>query len=156
MSTSTLPAAIAWFKRSEIAPGQWARYYELRTNKQLFGDRDGKIYYQLQDISKERQRGYSWQGDYHVPRMLAFYEKLKSQGRDAMLKERAAKAAKKKSSAKSLEPRVREVIAALDEKGRWVTKGHAKKRDWEFNGFTDTEVFVKNARALCDYLEAVK
>ena len=104
-----LPAAIAWFKRSESAPGKWARYYELQTNRQLFGDRDGKIYHHLADISEERQRGYSWQGDYHAPRMLAFYEKLQREGRDAMLKERDAKAAKRKpSSAKSLEPRVRD------------------------------------------------
>ena len=152
-----LPAAIAWFKRSEIAPGKWARYYELQTNKQLFGDRDGKIYHHLADISEERQHGYSWQGDYHVPRMLEFYEKLQREGRDAMLKERDAKAAKRKaSSAKSLEPRVREIIAALDGQGRWVVKGHIKHRNWEFNDRVDTEVFVKNARVLCDYLEAGK
>jgi PelA/Pel-15E family pectate lyase len=151
-----VPVAIAWFKRSEIAPGKWARYYELKTNKQLFGDRDGKIYYHLADISEERQHGYSWQGDYHFPRTLAFYEKLQSKGREAILKERKAKAAKKKSSTKSLEPRVREIIAAIDEKGRWVTKGHAKHRDWEFDDHTDTEVFVKNVRVLCDYVEAAK
>jgi PelA/Pel-15E family pectate lyase len=151
-----LPAAIAWFKRSEIAPGKWARYYELHTNRQLWGDRDGKIYYHLADISEERQHGYSWQGDYHFPRLLAAYEKLQSKGRDAILKERDAKAAQKKTSANPLDPRVREVIAALDDKGRWVTKGHAKHRNWEFNDFTDAEVFVKNARMLCDYLESAK
>ena len=46
----------AWFKRSAIAPNKWARYYELKTNKQLFGDRNGKIYYRLEDISEERQK----------------------------------------------------------------------------------------------------
>jgi hypothetical protein len=152
-----LPAAIAWFKRSEIAPGKWARYYELRTNKQIFGDKDGKIYHRLADISEERQHGYSWEGDYHVPRMLAFHEKLQRDGRDAMLKARDAKAAKRKpSSAKSLEPRVREIISALDGQGRWVVKGHIKHRDWEFNDRVETELFIKNARVLCDYLEAAK
>ncbi len=152
-----LPAAIAWFKRSEIAPGKWARYYELRTNKQLFGDRDGKIYYRLQDISEERQHGYSWQGDYRWPRVLAAYEKLQSKGREALLRERGAKLAKKKpASAQSLEPRVREIISALDAQGRWVVKGHAQHRNWEFNDRVDTELFVKNAGVLCDYIEATK
>lgn len=152
-----LPAAIAWFRRSEIAPGNWARYYELRTNKQLFGDRDGKVRYRLADISEERQHGYSWQGDYHAPRTFAFYEKLRREGRDAMLKERDAKAGKRKpSSAKSLEPRVREIIAALDAQGRWVVKGHAKHRNWEFSDRVETEVFVKNVRVLSDYIEAAK
>ena len=86
--------------------------------------------------------------------MLALYERIQKEGRDIVLKERAAKAAKKKSAAKPYEPRVREIIAALDDKGRWVTKGHAKHRNWEFNDYTDTEVFVKNVRVLCDYLEA--
>ncbi len=152
-----LPAAIAWFKRSGITPGKWARYYELQTNKQLFGDRDGKIYYRLQDISEERQHGYSWEGDYHFPRMLAAYEKLQKKGRESLMKERAAKSAKKKPAPpESLEPRVCEIIAALDEQGRWVVQGKSKHRDWEFNGRVDTEVFVKNVRVLCDYLEAVK
>ena len=150
-------AAFAWFKRSEVAPGIWARYYELHTNKQLFGDRDGKIYHRLQDISEERQRGYSWQGDYHVPRMLASYEKLQRKGRAGLLKERAAKPTKKKAPpSSSLEARVREIIASLDAQGRWVIKGHAKKRDWEFNDRVDADLFVKNVAALCDYLEAAK
>lgn len=38
-----LPAAIAWYRRSEVAPGRWARLYELQTNKPIYGDRDGKI-----------------------------------------------------------------------------------------------------------------
>ncbi len=151
-----LPAAIAWFKRSEIAPGTWARYYELRTDKQLFGDRDGKIYYRLQDITEERQHGYSWQGDYRVPRILAFHEKLQQKGREALLKERDAKGAKKKASSKSLEPRVREIIASLDENGRWVTKGQLKRRGSELDDFVETEVFTKNVRVLCDYLESAR
>ena len=46
-----LQRAIAWFKRSEIAPGNWARMYEIGTNKPVYGDRDGKIHY------TEGQRG---------------------------------------------------------------------------------------------------
>ena len=40
----------------------WARFYELGTNKPIFGDRDGKVYYNLADISQERRTGYSWYG----------------------------------------------------------------------------------------------
>ncbi len=152
-----LPAAVAWFQRSAIAPNRWARYYELHTNKPIFGDRDGKIYHRLGDISEERQHGYSWGGDYHVARTIAFYEQLKSQGRDAMLKERTAKAesAKQKTArARTLEPAVRKIIGALDAQGRWVTSGHIKKRDWEFGDRIETSVFIANVTTLCDYLEA--
>jgi PelA/Pel-15E family pectate lyase len=42
------------------APPMWARFYEIGTNKPLFGDRDGKVYYKLSDISIERRTGYQW------------------------------------------------------------------------------------------------
>lgn len=148
-----LPAAIAWFKRSAIGPDKWARYYELHTNKQLFGDRNGKIYYRLEDISEERQQHYSWSGDYGVKKAIAFYERLQSDGRETILKKRQSKT-KKPSSAKSLEQRARAAIAALDEQGRWVAKGHAKHRDWEFSDRIETGVFIQNVRTLCDYLQA--
>ena len=155
-----IPPAIAWFERSALAPNRWARYYELHTNKQLFGDRDGEIYYRLEDISEERQKGYSWSGDYGVRDMMAYYNKVQKQGRDAMLKEKENKtnpsAKQKAASVKSLEPRVREIVAAQDEQGRWVTKGSAKKRDWEFTDHVETSVFIKNLDTLSAYLEAVK
>jgi len=148
-----LPAAIAWFKRSAIGTNKWARYYELKTNKQLFGDRNGKIYYRLEDISEERQGHYSWSGDYGVKKAIAFYEKLQSDGREAILKKRQAKP-KKPASAKSLEARVRAAIAALDEQGRWITQGHVQKRNWEFDDRIETGTFIQNLRTLSDYLEA--
>lgn len=42
------------------APPMWARFYEIGTNKPLFGDRDNKVYYNLSDISIERRTGYQW------------------------------------------------------------------------------------------------
>jgi PelA/Pel-15E family pectate lyase len=150
-----LPAAVAWFKRSAIAPDKWARYYELKTNKQLFGDRDGKIYYRFEDISEERQKHYSWSGEYHVTKTIEFYERLKKEGRDAILKERQARAAASKVKRSRSRPAgVKEIVAALDSQGRWVTTGHVKHRNWEFNDRVETEVFIKNVRRLCDYLEA--
>ena len=44
-----------------------------------------------------------------------------------------------------LAPKVREIIAALDEKGRWV-----------MNGQIETRTFIRNVGTLCDYLEAGK
>ncbi len=42
----------------------WARFYEMGTNKPVFGDRDGKVYYNMADISQERRTGYSWYGSW--------------------------------------------------------------------------------------------
>lgn len=38
----------------------WARFYEIGTNRPLFGDRDGTIHYDLSEVSLERRRGYDW------------------------------------------------------------------------------------------------
>ncbi len=42
------------------APPLWARFYEIGTNKPLFGDRDNSIHYKLSEISEERRKGYAW------------------------------------------------------------------------------------------------
>lgn len=153
-----IPAALAWFKRSEIAPNRWARYYELHTNRQLFGDRDGKIHHTLAEISEERQHGYSWSGDYGVPGFLRQYERMKVEGREKELARRTVKPLSEKTRserAKSLAPAVEKLIAALDAQGRWVSKGDIKKRDWEFSERVETSVFIKNAEMLAAYLETV-
>jgi len=38
----------------------WARYYEIGTDRPIFGDRDKTIHDNLNEISKERRQGYSW------------------------------------------------------------------------------------------------
>ncbi len=46
----------------ETAPPIWARLYEIGTNRPVFGDRDGKVYYSMSEISMERREGYAWYG----------------------------------------------------------------------------------------------
>ena len=38
----------------------WARYYELKTDRPIFGDRDKSIHDDISEISQERRNGYSW------------------------------------------------------------------------------------------------
>ncbi len=73
-------AAAAWFEKTKIkgkafrvvgtesrklvdAPGSgpiWARYYEIGTDKPIFGDRDQSIHDDVNEISRERRKGYGW------------------------------------------------------------------------------------------------
>jgi PelA/Pel-15E family pectate lyase len=76
-------AAAAWFEKTRIhdiayrtvgdagpqrvaAPGAgplWARYYEIGTDRPLFGDRDKTIHDDVNEISRERRMGYAWYVD---------------------------------------------------------------------------------------------
>lgn len=73
-------AAVAWFDKTKImgksfqvvgsesrklvdvpdAGPIWARYYEVGSDKPLFGDRDQTIHDDVNEISRERRKGYGW------------------------------------------------------------------------------------------------
>jgi PelA/Pel-15E family pectate lyase len=38
----------------------WARFYDITTNKPIFGDRDKTIHDDVADLSLERRNGYAW------------------------------------------------------------------------------------------------
>ena len=73
-------AAAAWFEKTKIegkafrvvgtesrklvaAPGSgpiWSRYYEIGTDRPIFGDRDQSIHDDVNELSRERRKGYGW------------------------------------------------------------------------------------------------
>ena len=87
-------AAAAWFKKTKImgqafhsdgADGRqlvaaagsgpiWARYYEIGTDRPIFGDREKSIHDDVNEISRERRQGYGWLRD-TGKRVLEHYAK---------------------------------------------------------------------------------
>jgi len=77
---ASVNAAATWFEKTRISdmayqvvPGQgrrlvsapghgpiWARFYEIGTDRPIFGDRDKTIHDRLDEISAERRNGYAW------------------------------------------------------------------------------------------------
>ena len=55
-------AAVAWLRAVRLPEGQWARFYEIGTNRPIFSGRDGIIRYELSEIEQERRDGYAWLG----------------------------------------------------------------------------------------------
>jgi len=73
-------SAVAWLEKTQLndvafrnvgdkgrllvpAPGSgplWARYYEIGSNRPIFGERDKTIHDRVDDISFERRKGYAW------------------------------------------------------------------------------------------------
>ena len=150
-----IPRALAWYARSEVRPGVWNRYYELHTNKPIFGDRDGEIHYSLEEISEERRTHYGWQGNYGLPRFQRNYAKFQKVGREKLLAAREPRELSAREQAKrmkSMEGAVRRVIQAQDEQGRWITKGRLKDRNYDFDDRVETRIFIENIRLLASYI----
>jgi hypothetical protein len=139
-----IPAAIGWFQRSQIVPNLWARFYELGTNRPLYFTKDYRLVYTDDDLPTH----YSFKGSYGVRSAIAFYRSVRQEGRERYLERRGRSrlsSEQREKRRKSLAPRVRKIILAQDEKGRWVKDGYIEMR-----------AFTKNMRLLCDYLEVAE
>jgi PelA/Pel-15E family pectate lyase len=51
----------------------WSRYYDIRSMKPIFGDRDRSIHDDINEISLERRNGYGWYGTWPA-KLLVEYE----------------------------------------------------------------------------------
>jgi PelA/Pel-15E family pectate lyase len=93
-TVAAVHAAVKWFQKTKIegkafrvigtesrklvdAPGLgpiWARYYEIGTDRPIYGDRDKSIHDDVNELSRERRKGYGWFKD-TGKRVLAHYAK---------------------------------------------------------------------------------
>ena len=53
----------------------WARFYQIGTNRPIFGDRDGKVHYTMSQISHERRSGYAWYGTWPAGMLETSYRR---------------------------------------------------------------------------------
>lgn len=53
----------------------WARFYDLKDNRPIFGDRDNSIKYNLSEVSEERRNGYAWYGVWPLNFVQKDYQK---------------------------------------------------------------------------------
>ena len=60
------------------APAIWTRYYELKTHRPLFCNRDSKVVYSLAEVDRERRDGYAWY-TYEPQKALNAYPKWQQQ-----------------------------------------------------------------------------
>ncbi len=141
-----IPAAIEWLNKSRIGENLWARLYEAKTNRPIYGDREdgNKIHYDYEKVSLKERTSYGWRGEYGIGSAISYYRQVKAIGAEAYLAQQQKKPSPKVRTqrAKDAEPAVRKAIAAMDEKGRWITKE-----------MITCETFVRNFRILCHYLE---
>ncbi len=137
-----IPKALEWFKRSQLPNGRWARFYDLKTNQPLYVNSRYELVYEPKDL----RENYAFEGEFGIPRLFRTFERLKKEGREKLLAERNRKPTPEElqQRAKELESKVRQIIASLDEKGRWVE-----------GGYINTRTFIRNVETLANYIAAV-
>ena len=138
-----IPRALAWLKRSKLADGQIARFYELQTNKPLYFTKDYVLTYDDSDMPTH----YGFKvGGGGLDRMQAEYEKLAAEGPPA--KKPPKRASIKYSSGVAAE--AAKVAQALDERGAWVEQGKLKNYsdDDSKAGIITSKTFILNVRTL--------
>ncbi|MGC3957180.1 MAG: pectate lyase [Verrucomicrobiota bacterium] len=132
------PAFFAWVQRSQLSSNRWARLYELETNKPIYGDRDGAIHYTREEISAERQRGYAWQGSFDLPETMAWYERLRQEGREKTL----AAERRRRSPSRPSADTISAILNRQEASGRWANTNGVSMRQ-----------FLGNMETLTDYLQ---
>lgn len=136
-----IPKALDWFKRSQLPNGRWARFYELKTNRPLYVNSRYELVYEPKDLRED----YAFEGEFGIPRLFKTFERLRREGREKLLAERNRKPSPEELSqrARELEPKVRQIIASMDARGRWVE-----------DGYINTRTFIRNVETLATYIAA--
>ena len=149
-----VPAALAWLKRSEIAPGELARFYELKTNRPLYFTTKYELTYDDNDLPTH----YGFKIGSNLVALEKEYADATSKPWQAPANKPFGKSKKKPGDPGPLPADVRSIIAALDEQGRWLEQGKLKYQQ-DNNGeesILRTATFVKNVDVLSKYIESVR
>ena len=143
----TLPAALKWFDRSSLkGKGKsWARFYEMGINKPLYCKAETyEVTYDDSDLPTHY--GYIFD-DYLKGKVDNFRERLSMTREDLLLKmkDQADNPKDWTSRAKAKAEKVRDAMKAQKKNGAWI-----------LNDLIDAASFMKNFKAMCDYVEAAK
>lgn len=139
-----IPRALAYLKRSELADGRLARFYELQTNKPLYFTKS----YELTHDDSDLPTHYGFQVPSRVDELQRQYEQTAAIAVEKLAARRKSRAVPKKSQPPASD--VERVVQALDERGAWVEVGRLKyhgKADTT-DRIIDSATFAKNLDLL--------
>jgi PelA/Pel-15E family pectate lyase len=142
-----IPRAIAYFRRSQLPDGRLARFYELRTNKPLYFTKKYELTYSDDDTPTH----YAFKVTDGIDSIQRSYEALLRLD-PTRLRPTSSRLPGKPS--KSQIEQVKKVIAALDDKGRWVEEGRLKYYGSHdpTRRVIDCGTFIQNVKILSTYL----
>ena len=134
---------VAWLDRSRLADGQWARFYELETNRPLYMTSEYELAYDDRDLPQH----YGFQGSFEVPPTLAFHELLVEEGAvgaRAELERDQLTSDEQERLTTCMREEVAAIVGGLDADGRWIDDGMLR-----------LETYNRNIDRLATYVAAV-
>lgn len=139
-----IPAALAYYRKSLLPDGRVARYYEFRTNKPLYMDKN----YQLTYDDSAAPSHYGWKQEQRFDAIEKSYTDAKGGAAPA-------------KAAAATEEEVRKIVGSLDDEGRWISTfaGERLVGQPKFaSGFAyvSSAVFSRNVELLSGYLAAAR
>lgn len=136
--------ALAWLEKRRLPDGQWARFYELETNKPLYCKRDT---YELTYEDKDLPTHYGFQVEVDFIKDLEKLTLDLTTPRTELLRKQQSPDTDKKwtSQAKGQAAKVNTALKSLDSKGRWIK-----------DDLIDAGEFVKHFKAMSSYLEGAQ
>lgn len=146
-----LPAALEYYRKSEIAPGRLARFYELKTNRPLYFTRQYELTYKDDDLPTH----YAFKVGSKVEQIAREYDRVKKLTPDDLKKPTQPP---RPTVNAALTAKVKEVLGRLDDRGRWVEEGSLRQQGTEdaTKKILDCATFAKNVETLSQYLRASK
>ncbi|MEZ6091943.1 MAG: pectate lyase [Pirellulaceae bacterium] len=142
--------ALRWLQQSRLPDGRIARYYELKTNRPLYMQRDGKKY-ELTYSDARLPDHYGWKTESEIETLRNDFGRLSSN-------------LNAKTSWQPDPPSWNEVqamIKQLDEQGRWISVYRGERLVGQpkmpMNGpYLSSETFSNNISAISRYLISLK
>ncbi|WP_013626637.1 pectate lyase [Rubinisphaera brasiliensis] len=141
-----IPRALQYLSESRLPDGQYARYYELKTNRPLYMTRSNGVYSLTYDDTNLPDH-YGWKTEPQLDRLEAMYHHVTATGTLPI----------SSSSGKSLDARTQQILKSLDDRGRWVSTyagerlvGQPKFRPGD--KYLSSAVFSENVETLAEWL----
>lgn len=146
-----IPRALEYLKRSRLADGRLARFYELKANTPLYFTKA----YELTEDDSDVPTHYGFKVESKLDAIERRHDRLKDLAPSDVAKLRADSGTPPRSP-NGLEDRVVGIIAAMDSRGAWVEPGRLR-----YHGLEDptteiiaSETFIRNLGILNRYLAA--
>ena len=142
-----IPRALDYLKRSTLADGRLARFYELTTNRPLYFTKTYQLTYDDSDMPTH----YSFKVPSRLESIQREYQQLRATDpKDLRKSDPQPRPGRIKPG------KVSQAIAAMDDRGAWVENGRLRYHgdDDPTRRVIDCRTFHVNVKLLSDYLQA--